>query len=103
MTSRPRRPGIESTVRADLGKLGHLDEGVNPTLVAMAFNLARIIDSWSAQKEFTAAQLGALVKAHQQLAALMSKLAEVPNEADDFDERMGTPTMPATVRNPEVP
>ena len=102
---RTRRSSIEKIVKADLARIPHLDVGTRPTLVAMSLNLARIIDSWGDQETYSAAQLSALVKAHQSLAAMMAKLSEVPSEQDDFDERMGRPvgpSVPAPARHPKV-
>ena len=93
-----RKPrSIEQSVIDTLGRLTGQDRGIKPTLRLMALDLARKIDSFSRSdaEAYSAAQMSALVKAHQQLALMLNRLADVEGEPDGFDERMGQPEQPA--------
>ncbi len=93
------RPGpVEASVRADLDRLGRLDEGVRGSLAQMALRLARAYDLCAD------ADLAQLARANMELRQTLSRIAEVDDDGDpDEAARTSTPEWTggsAAVRDP---
>lgn len=80
--SEPRKGGVEERVREDLADLGDLD-GVEPTLAALAYRLARDIDTAAGEDRRLIPALS------RELRAVLAQLGDGrkgSGEDDDLDD-----------------
>lgn len=83
-------PGpVEIAVRADLDRLGRLDEGVRGSLAQMALRMARAYDRFDGD-------LTKLARANMELRQTLERIAEVGDDDDGGEAaRMSTPVRDA--------
>ncbi len=95
-SNRDAEPGpVEMAVRADLERLGRLDEGVRGSLAEMALRMARAYDGYDG------ADITKLARVNMELRQTLCRIAEVGDDGDGGEAaRMSTPVRDAAESGP---